>query len=436
MADPKPDPIIVSVKLSNCNGVPCATITEQPQSVTAASTTPAASSTAVTNTTKATNNPSAQTSRKPVFIGRGASTMVTAPPRSKATVANTTPASLTIFEQELWCRRCHPKDGGRRAEGHNSWCSQHPNRETNGSIPILNRIRHGLSVKCKGCYQEAELGRLLPEVSHSIPCMGYQQAEQQRLEERQRLERERKFSEEQAELQRIAQERARVKRLLEAEQKRRKQAEKELEKRRDEERRRAKWLQSHSDEEEEAWDEEGYRPRKRSKPVQKPARVTPSASAQARGELQARWVRFDGDPWGPSGHLIGDIMLFGPPAGVGHHDVTLPSPRYNPYPFAENSRYCLTHRTPEEGLTVVVLERDPMSAHPWGFQMVRDEFGQGCIVNRVDACSPATAAVSTYIDHDLGVFEELRLDAFQLISFSVHPISRRQCLEQTRRLQF
>jgi hypothetical protein len=307
-------------------------------------------------------------------------------------LSNTSPQQQ--FQHQEWCRKCHPKLGAAPARLHHSWCPQGPFYGDNGAIGILQRIQHGLSVQCEACHQEFRAGKLLPNAPHNAACVQHQaivkRQKQQQVLEQQRLEQERAL---QAQVQ--------AKKLLEAKQKRKRQEEKArkaLEKKRAEEMQRARKMQEESSEDELS-EEEDYRPRKRSKAVSKAARVTPSA--QERGELEVKWVKFDGNPWGPSGHSIGDIMLFGPPVGPGHHDVNAPSPRYNPFPFAENSRYRTTHRTPEEGLTVLILERDPMATHPWGFHLVRDEFGQGCIVNRVDALSPATTGVSEPLRKDI-----------------------------------
>jgi len=105
------------------------------------------------------------------------------------------------------------------------------------------------------------------------------------------------------------------------------------------------------------------------------------------------WVPMDDNPWGNDGYQTGDILLYGPQRGVGHHEThLLPNQRYKVNPFGEDSTYRTTHFTPEEGLAVICLKRDPMGIMPWGFQLIRDEFGHACLVEHVSMNSPASAA--------------------------------------------
>ena len=100
------------------------------------------------------------------------------------------------------------------------------------------------------------------------------------------------------------------------------------------------------------------------------------------------------NPWGPHGYQQGDVMLYGPQRGLGHYETLLPSPRYVMNPFGTNSNYSMTHRTPEEGFTVLYLQRDPSSFNSWGFGVVRDYFGHACLVEHVQPMMAASAAVS------------------------------------------
>jgi hypothetical protein len=111
-----------------------------------------------------------------------------------------------------------------------------------------------------------------------------------------------------------------------------------------------------------------------------------------RGHVNSRWIAFYDDPWGEDGHLIGDVLLFGPQRGYGHFEVLMPSNRYKTDPFETGSRYRITHFAPEEGLSLISLKRDSLGKVPWGFQVTRDEFDHACLVDSVDYDSPASAA--------------------------------------------
>jgi hypothetical protein len=103
-----------------------------------------------------------------------------------------------------------------------------------------------------------------------------------------------------------------------------------------------------------------------------------------------------GNPWGPEGHVDGDVVLFTHTSGLGHHETLLPSARYEGDPFSSSKRYHKTHRTPEDGFQALILKRDPLVIRPWGFTCQRHEFGGACLVTSVDPLSPADAAVSLH----------------------------------------
>jgi hypothetical protein len=103
-----------------------------------------------------------------------------------------------------------------------------------------------------------------------------------------------------------------------------------------------------------------------------------------------------GNPWGPEGHVEGDVVLFAHTSGLGHHETLLPSARYEADPFSSSKRYGKTHRTPEDGFQALILKRDPLVTRPWGFTCQRHEFGGACLVSSVDPLSPADAAVSLH----------------------------------------
>ena len=108
------------------------------------------------------------------------------------------------------------------------------------------------------------------------------------------------------------------------------------------------------------------------------------------------WVPLNDNPWGEEGYQTGDVLLFGPQRGIGHHETQNLNDnhhrRYKVNPFGDDSTYRTTHCTPEDGLALVCLKRDPLGRMPWGFQPIRDEFGHACLVESVDRHSPASAA--------------------------------------------
>jgi hypothetical protein len=107
--------------------------------------------------------------------------------------------------------------------------------------------------------------------------------------------------------------------------------------------------------------------------------------------LTSVW-EIDDNPWGPEGHMAGDVVLHAPQIDMGNCDMLLPSNRYKSDPFSANSQYCKTHRTPSEGYQLLVLKRDVMARSSWGFSCYLHEFGGACLVKHVDPLSPADTA--------------------------------------------
>ena len=110
---------------------------------------------------------------------------------------------------------------------------------------------------------------------------------------------------------------------------------------------------------------------------------------------KSKWVQCK-NPWGPEEILESDVVLITPNRGLGHHETLFSVSRYEFEPFAESSDYRVTHNTPEDGLHVLRLERDPFAKRSWGFTVRRHEFGGACLVESVDPLSPAETAVSLH----------------------------------------
>jgi hypothetical protein len=132
----------------------------------------------------------------------------------------------------------------------------------------------------------------------------------------------------------------------------------------------------------------------------KPCPTDDSQDSESDGEIvgsstdkvKVDWAPLHDDPWGPEGYAVGDVLLYGPDNSVGYDEPTLDPKRYKVDPFGAGSSYRSTHNTPEEGLSLVSLERDQLGRIPWGFEVARDEFGHACLVISVDHNSPASAA--------------------------------------------
>jgi hypothetical protein len=118
----------------------------------------------------------------------------------------------------------------------------------------------------------------------------------------------------------------------------------------------------------------------------------PTESDAITNFIDRDWVALEDDPWGPEGHVIGDVVLYSPARGQGHYETFLSSNRYKLDPFEPGSVYRNTHFLPEEGFNLILIKRDTLGKTPWGFHVGRDEFGHACLVTSVELSSPASAA--------------------------------------------
>ena len=96
------------------------------------------------------------------------------------------------------------------------------------------------------------------------------------------------------------------------------------------------------------------------------------------------------------------MILYSTHQSLEHHEVILPSPRYELHAVVERSKYRRTHHTPEEGFEALILRRNHLATLPWGFSLRRDEFGGACLVDAVDPASFAETAVSVGYTYPLG----------------------------------
>ncbi|KAL3945175.1 MAG: hypothetical protein SGBAC_000778, partial [Bacillariaceae sp.] len=126
-----------------------------------------------------------------------------------------------------------------------------------------------------------------------------------------------------------------------------------------------------------------------------PLKNNGSSEESRKHSRKLRWIPCEDDPWGPPGHVDGDVLLYGPQEGIPHQSFIIPSQRFALDPFTASSLYRNTHCTPEEGYSMLSLRREPLGRRPWGMKLIWDEFGHACLIGSVDPLSPATAA--TYV---------------------------------------
>jgi len=222
---------------------------------------------------------------------------------------------------------------GASTRKHHSWCRHYEFFETSGAQELLQRIQQGREqLDCAACAQEYQSGKLLPGLQHGALC----------LENQECLKRKAK----------------------------------------------GKAIVQDGKDSKDKKESSTITPQKELTETKEPCAVTPDA----RSSFQ--WITTKDNPWGPSGHEEGDVLLYhGGGGGSRYHYPQPHSPRFVLHPFAPQSTYWDTHQCPQEGLTVVRLRRDALGRRPWGWDWVRDEFGHACLVSAVDVASPASVAV-------------------------------------------
>lgn len=324
--------------------------------------------------------------------------------RDSTTTSSTSKPTTNVVP---FCLKCNTPPGTRQPRMHHAWCSRNDFFRSSGAQDIMKRLEHGLEVDCTACRTEYQTGRLLTRVpKHNTACLTYQE----RVKQRQEPQKTAKKTQNKKELKKGSRKPSSSGYLT---------------------------LSSDSGDSDDMDDVSCYKPRKRkskihilsavtlpasnkcrktqkaskstpktSRPKQQNAsRVTPLAprnntpsvgiAEEQNQVVKANWVSYDENPWGPPGHMDGDVSLYGPQRGMGHYETLSRSRRYVLDPFAQSSAYRNTHCTPQEGFTMLSLRREPLSTFPWGFKVVRDEFGHACLVESIDSLSPAAAAVSS-----------------------------------------
>ena len=317
-----------------------------------------------------------------------------------------------------YCLRCHPSQGSSQNPArnyHHAWCPHNKFYDKSGAKALTKRIRQGIQLGCKACDTEYRTGKVLPgshKTQHNTSCL--QNLKRKRQEEPKEEKKPK-----------------RNKRTSTTRPNKGKPKPKETEK--------VAPLSllppsSSSSEDDEDDNISVHPPKKKKQRVsnlsssakarplskkrtgtskkplkrkvitpQQPSEPPTSTSTKQRNTnanitnnntLKPNWVDTTEDPWGKPGYVIGDVMLYGPPRGLFHIEILVPSKRYVIDPFALALSYRKSHMTPQEGLTNLTLRRDPFAIQPWGFQMCWHEFGHACLVQSIEPMSPAAAAVS------------------------------------------
>jgi hypothetical protein len=377
-------------------------------------------------------------SHQPLVVVPPVSHQPPPPPNNQPAAQNHDDIDVVPF-----CRLCNGQS--KLSSVHHALCPKNPQFAQSGAKKKLERIQHGIQLGCEVCRDEFQHGGVSKtEAKHNTQCRQYQKQMQQKTQTR-KAKRKRDETEDKKG--------KRTRLTSSGDEKKKHGRERILTSRgrniRLTERMRASEATlsdvgggSDNDTENSPFQPEFGRPRPllgllvtkdsrqgehRALKKQEAARLMPKQSASTklkRGGLKLRLASHDEEnepelmeeyadgtsaqqpeqimkphwapcpnPWGPEGHQEGDVVLFSSSIGLGHPDKVLPSPRYIVNPFALNSCYQATHRTPQEGFHLLQLQRDPMATRPWGFSVYRHDFGSACLVKDVHPLSPAAAAV-------------------------------------------
>ena len=293
---------------------------------------------------------------------------------------------------------------------HHPWCSKNPQRDTGKVDELLNRIKHGVKkLQCSACQTEYQTGKQVitnntskkinnnandgtTMVRHNQACLIYQK--QLRNVRRQREKEEEEEGEELEEEPKKARTMKKKRRVSTTATVTSSQSRKSNEEEDDDD-----------DEDDRSVFEPATKKTRRMQALtfsRKSYNKQTVAAATANdndssndnhdSRVKPRWVPLsddEQDPWGEEGWQIEDSLLYGPQRGTGH---LVSNNRYAMNPFEIGSNYHRTHGTPEKGLSILGLTRDPLGKFPWGFVVTRHELGWACIVETVHQNTPASAA--------------------------------------------
>jgi hypothetical protein len=343
------------------------------------------------------------------------------------------PVSLWVLREEQhpgldssdivpFCALCNPTAVS-RAKMHHAWCPQHPLYSSSGAQEILNRINRGRSLRCRVCMQEYQLGRTLRDATHSRECI---RSQTRLLKQSSKQSRPQEKTNSASNL--VGKKVTAPLKPRQPPNRRKPSVAAAPERKSDDS----------SSDEDESFNGDAHVSQSSTRSLKQAVSGVHSALRSTKDLYsnhvrhgESRSVRFeplssnmasdcahglshDGEeiiyddsdepldiewipcanPWGPSGYVPGDVLLYAPTIGALDHEIHLDSPRYTVDPFESSIRYKTTHRTVDEGFQPLVVRRDPMGQIPWGFVCGRHEFGGACIVQSVDPHSPADSSVS------------------------------------------
>ena len=291
---------------------------------------------------------------------------------------------------------------------HHPWCSKNPQRDTGKVDELLNRIKHGVKkLQCSACQTEYQTGKQVitnntskkinnnandgtTMVRHNQACLIYQKQlrnvrrQREKEEEGEELEEEPKKARTMKKKRRVS-----TTATVTSSQSRKSNEEED----------------DDDDEDDRSVFEPATKKTRRMQALtfsRKSYNKQTVAAATANdndssndnhdSRVKPRWVPLsddEQDPWGEEGWQIEDSLLYGPQRGTGH---LVSNNRYAMNPFEIGSNYHRTHGTPEKGLSILGLTRDPLGKFPWGFVVTRHELGWACIVETVHQNTPASAA--------------------------------------------
>ena len=314
---------------------------------------------------------------------------------------------------------------------HHPWCSKNPQRDTGKVDELLNRIKHGVKkLQCNACQTEYQTGKQVitnntskkinnnandgtTMVRHNQACLIYQK--QLRNVRRQREKEEEEEGEELEEEPKKARTMKKKRRVSTTATVTSSQSRKSNEEEDDDD-----------DEDDRSVFEPATKKTRRMQALtfsRKSYNKQTVAAATANdndssndnhdSRVKPRWVPLsddEQDPWGEEGWQIEDSLLYGPQRGTGH---LVSNNRYAMNPFEIGSNYHRTHGTPEKGLSILGLTRDPLGKFPWGFVVTRHELGWACIVETVHQNTPASAATFVGVpsnDKDLSSSASLNIN--------------------------
>jgi hypothetical protein len=360
-----------------------------------------------------------------IFSGRHNNLDTTTTMAARAT--NRSHSNNSNDDDDPFCLLCSHNSTSVRI--HHPWCSKNPQRDTEKVDELLNRIKHGVNkLQCNACQTEYQTGKQVitnntnknlnnntydgtTMVGHNQACLIYQKQLRNERRQREKEEEEGEELEEEHTKSRTMKKNRRVSTTSTATS--------------------SQSRKSNEEEEDDDNEDDGSVFEPTTKKTRRMQALTFSRKSYNKQTVAAstvdnndsnnnndsrvkpRWIPLsddEQDPWGEEGWQIEDNLLYGPQRGTGDF---ISNNRYAMNPFEIGSNYHHTHGTPEKGLSILCLTRDPLGKFPWGFIVTRHELGWACIVETVHQNTPASAATFVGVpsnDKDLSSSASLNIN--------------------------